>query len=284
MSSVNQISDKKYAQYNDYYFKSVLLERANGLLKFIGIPYEIVSIMLSEFTNVGPGISRIDFAGDVKKDDTNISLILECQSKLPTEEDIKRFFQYVASLRNFKNQNVELFILCTEKVPYDKKEFVINDECTYMMHVISLKDFKASTIFKNIENKLNNNEKITEEDIASLQLIVYTDYDELEYEVLIEARWLLEEISKQSNMDINEKNAIIYLFDVLSTNMLDDVEMEKYGEVTYMLLNPMDRFLEDKGRKDGKLDDAKILLKKGFSIEEIVEITKLSQEDIRNLE
>lgn len=284
MSSVNQISDKKYAQYNDYYFKSVLLERANGLLKFIGIPYEIVSIMLSEFTNVGPGISRIDFAGDVKKDDTNISLILECQSKLPTEEDIKRFFQYVASLRNFKNQNVELFILCTEKVPYDKKEFVINDECTYMMHVISLKDFKASTIFKNIENKLNNNEKITEEDIASLQLIVYTDYDELEYEVLIEARWLLEEISKQSNMDINEKKAIIYLFDVLSTNMLDDVEMEKYGEVTYMLLNPMDRFLEDKGRKEGKLDDAKILLKKGFSIEEIVEITKLSQEDIRNLE
>lgn len=277
MSSVNQISDKKYAQYNDYYFKSVLLERANGLLKFIGIPYEIVSIMLSEFTNVSPGISRIDFAGDVKKDDTNISLILECQSKLPTEEDIKRFFQYVASLRNFKNQNVELFILCTEKVPYDKKEFVINDECTYMMHVISLKDFKASTIFKNIENKLNNNEKITEEDIASLQLIVYTDYDELEYEVLIEARWLLEEISKQSNMDINEKKAIIYLFDVLSTNMLDDVEMEKYGEVTYMLLNPMDRFLEDKGRKEGKLDDAKILLKKGFSIEEIVEITKLSQ-------
>lgn len=240
--------------------------------------------MLSEFTNVSPGISRIDFAGDVKKDDTNISLILECQSKLPTEEDIKRFFQYVASLRNFKNQNVELFILCTEKVPYDKKEFVINDECTYMMHVISLKDFKASTIFKNIENKLNNNEKITEEDIASLQLIVYTDYDELEYEVLIEARWLLEEISKQSNMDINEKKAIIYLFDVLSTNMLDDVEMEKYGEVTYMLLNPMDRFLEDKGRKEGKLDDAKILLKKGFSIEEIVEITKLSQEDIRNLE
>lgn len=227
MSSVNQISDKKYAQYNDYYFKSVLLERANGLLKFIGIPYEIVSIMLSEFTNVGPGISRIDFAGDVKKDDKNISLILECQSKLPTEEDIKRFFQYMASLRNFKNQNVELFILCTEKVPFDKKEFVINDECTYMMHVISLKDFKASTIFKNIENKLNNNEKITEEDIASLQLIVYTDYDELEYEVLIEARWLLEEISKQSNMDINEKNAIIYLFDVLSTNMLDDVEMEK---------------------------------------------------------
>lgn len=67
MSSVNQISDKKYAQYNDYYFKSVLLERANGLLKFIGIPYEIVSIMLSEFTNVGPGISRIDFAGDVKR-------------------------------------------------------------------------------------------------------------------------------------------------------------------------------------------------------------------------
>lgn len=124
MSSVNQISDKKYAQYNDYYFKSVLLERANGLLKFIGIPYEIVSIMLSEFTNVGQGISRIDFAGDVKKDDKNISLILECQSKLPTEEDIKRFFQYVASLRNFKNQNVELSYCAPKKYLMIKKNLL----------------------------------------------------------------------------------------------------------------------------------------------------------------
>jgi len=63
-----------------------------------------------------------------------------------------------------------------------------------------------------------------------------------------------------------------------------------------MLLNPMDRFLLNKGRKEGikegkldtarngKLDTARNLLKRGFSIDEVVEITKLSHEDILNIE
>jgi hypothetical protein len=135
------IMKEKYPQYHDYNFKSVLLKRANGLLKFIGVPYEIESIYVSEYTNIGPSISRMDFAGDAIKDGKSISLILECQSKLPNEEDIKRFFQYVTSLLIFKNKNVELFILCTKKAPYDKKKFVINDDCTYVINVISLKDF-----------------------------------------------------------------------------------------------------------------------------------------------
>lgn len=294
MNSNNEILDKKYPQYHDYYFKSVLKSRANGLLKFIGIPYMIETIILSEYTTLTPGISRIDFAGDARKDGKMISLIVECQSELPTDEDIKRFFQYVASLRIFKNQDVELYILCTKKAPYTKKEFILNDECTYTMHVISLKDFKASKIFNSIEDKIKNNEKITDEDIASLQVIVYTDYDESELEILLKARMLIEKITEISEMDINEKKAIIYLFDVLSANMLNDEEMEKYEEDTYMLLNPTDRYLERKGRREGKRDGkregkregkrdiAQKLLGKGFSMDEVVEITGLSRDYILN--
>lgn len=160
MESKKDFLNKNYPQYNDYDFKSILLRRANGLLKFIGIPYDITSLMLSEYTSLSPGISRIDFAGEAVKDNKVISLILECQTQLPTEDDIKRFFQYVASLRVFKNNDVELFILCTKKAPYDKKEFVINDECTYTMHMISLKEFKATQIFKDIENKLEITKKL----------------------------------------------------------------------------------------------------------------------------
>ena len=290
MNTKNNILDKNYPQYNDYYFKSVLRQRANGLLKFIGIPYQIDTMILSEYTTVGPGISRIDFAGDVKGDEKNITLILECQSELPTDEDIKRFFQYVSSLRIFKNNNVELYILCTKKPSYDKKEFVINDECTYTMHVISLKDFKAREIFKCIEDKLKNNGKITDEDIASLQVIVYTDYEESELEVLLKARMLLEKIAEKSKIDINEKKAIIYLLDVLSVNMLDDEKVEKYEEETYMLLNPTDRYLLKKGKSEGKLEGefegkrnvALNLLDDGFPIEKVVELTGLSKEDILN--
>ena len=87
----------------------------------------------------------------------------------------------------------------------------------------------------------------------------------------------------QSELNINDKKAIIYLFDVLSANMLSDVEREKYGEEMYMLLNPMDRFLLNKCRKEGKCDVARNLLKRGFSIEEVVQITGLSENDIINM-
>jgi len=286
MNAKNDILDKNYPQYNDYYFKSVLRQRANGLLKFLKIPYQIDAMILSEYTTVGPGISRIDFAGDVKGDEKNITLILECQSELPTDEDIKRFFQYVSSLRIFKNNNIELYILCTKKPSYNKREFVINDECTYTMHVISLKDFKAREIFKCIEDKLKNNGEITDEDIASLQVIAYTDYDGSELEVLLKARMLLEKIAEKSKMDINEKKALIYLLDVLSVNMLDDDEAEEYEEETYMMLNPTDRYLEKKGKLEGKLegkrDVARNLLDEGFSIEQVVKLTGLSKEAILN--
>ena len=160
---------------------------------------------------MGPSISRLDFVGETLHKDNALILIFECQTKLPTDEDIKRFFQYVASIRVFKDSDVELYILCTEKPTYKKKEFRIKEGCIYTMHVISLKDFKAEEIFKNIEDKLKNNDKITDDDIASLQLIVYTDFNKSKLEILNKARKLLERISQKLVFDINEKRAIIYL-------------------------------------------------------------------------
>lgn len=205
MKIVNENSNNNYAQYNDYAFKSILKTRANGLLKFIGIPFRIRNMMLTELTNVGPRIHRIDFAGEADVVDDEVCIILECQTNLPSEDGITRFFQYVSSLRIFKKCKVELFILCTKKAPYDKKEFIINDGCTYTMHMISLKDFRAREIFKNIEDKLKNEEEINDADIASLQVIVYTEFEESKLEVLLKAHKLLEEISVRLDMDINEK-------------------------------------------------------------------------------
>ena len=300
-----------YPQIHDYEFKSILQQRADSLIEFLNIPYNILNIILSEYTTLGQGISRIDFAADAQKEDKIISLIIECQSQIPSQEDIKRFFQYVASLRIFKNQDVELYILCTKKVKQNTREFKINDQCTYTMQIISLKNYKATEIFKNIENKLKNNQTITDQDIASLQIIIYTDYQEPPLEILIKARKLIEKINnKNSNMNINEKQAIVYLFDVLCVNMLKDSDIDKYEEETIMLLNPTYRYLIKKGRKEGidegrkegidegrkegidegrtegrdetKLDIVKAMLSKGYPIEEIMDITKLSEEDILN--
>ena len=281
MSSLNSFLSKEYKHYNDYYFKSVLKKRANSLLKFLKIPYEFKKELISEYTNLGPNISRMDFVGEVEKDGKTITLILECQTNLPTDEDIKRFFQYVSSIRILKNNNVELFILCTEDAPYAEKEYVIKEDCVYTMRLISLKDFKAKDIFKNIEDKLKNNDEITDEDIASLQLIVYTDFDESMLNILNKARRLFEKISEKLIFDINEKLATIYLFDMLSINMLSESEHKKYREVNEMIANPTERYYMKKV-DEGKLDVARNMLAEGMDIADVVRFTGLSEEYILN--
>ena len=257
-------------------------------MKFVKIPHRIDKFLISEYTKLGPSISRLDFVGETLHKDNALILIFECQTKLPTDEDIKRFFQYVTSIRVFKDSDVELYILCTEKPTYKKREFRIKEGCIYTMHVISLKDFKAEEIFKNIEDKLKNNDKITDDDIASLQLIVYTDFNKSKLEILNKARKLLERISQKLVFDINEKRAIIYLFDVLSTNMLNGDEHEQYVEENRMLLNPVERYFKNQGIEEGiekgidkgKLETARNLLSDGVSIDKIVKATGLSEKEI----
>ena len=42
----------------------------------------------------------------------------------------------------------------------------------------------------------------------------------------------------------------------------------------------MERIAEKKGKLEGKLEDAEKMLKKGFSVEDIMEITGLSEKEI----
>lgn len=115
MNSKIDISNKTYGQFNDYIFKAILHSRANGLLKFMNIPYTIKKVLLSEYISLEPSISRLDFVCEAEKDGKRTSLILECQSTLPTGEDIKRFYQYVSTLRIFIDEYVDLFICALKK-------------------------------------------------------------------------------------------------------------------------------------------------------------------------
>jgi len=51
-----------------------------------------------------------------------------------------------------------------------------------------------------------------------------------------------------------------------------------------MLLNPTYRYLIKKGRDEIKLDIVKAMLSKGYSVEEIMDITKVSEEYVLSLE
>ena len=63
--------------------------------------------------------------------------------------------------------------------------------------------------------------------------------------------------------------------------------MVEFGVGNVMILNPVERYIDKKsreeGKKDGKLDDARNMIAEGFSIDLIVKITGLSEEDILNV-
>ena len=152
------------------------------------------------------------------------------------------------------------------------------------MHMVSLKEFKAKEIFNNIENKLKNNIQFSDEDIASLQLIIYTDFTEPPVKILKKARKLIDRIADTQIIDINEKIAIQYLFDLLSANMLNNEELEEYLEENKMILNPRERYFNqqgiEKGMENGRLEVAKNLLKTGMPLEEVIKITELPKNKI----
>lgn len=113
--------NKKYHHYTNYIFKKTIHKRAAGVLKFLNIPYKIKNFLITEITDDGPQIHRLDFAGEVEKQGEEIILILECQTKLPTDEDILRFFQYVSSLRIMKKAKLNCTYCLQKKHPTQKE-------------------------------------------------------------------------------------------------------------------------------------------------------------------
>jgi len=166
-------------------------------------------------------------------------------------------------------------------------------------HGLRISSFYKPERFNKIEHKLKYRKKITEEDIAALQLIAYTSYTETTLEILKKANTIINKIP----LDINEKEAIIYILDVLSTNILNEKDKKEYPEETKMLINPRDEYMKNEGIKEGinkgkeegkqegkeegiqenKEEIARKLLNKNMPLKEISEITELTTEEIKNL-
>ena len=125
------------------------------------------------------------------------------------------------------------------------------------MNVISLKHFKATDILKNVENKIKNNIEITDEDIAALQLIAYTTYSKSKLELLKKTYKLVRKLP----IEPIEKEAIQYILDVLSTNLLTKEYKDKLMENNNMMINPREEYFMNKGKIEGIETIAKNLIK-----------------------
>ena len=81
------------------------------------------------------------------------------------------------------------------------------------------------------------------------------------------------ELIEKLNIDANEKEAILYILDVLSGNMLDEKDKNKFMEVRKMMINPRDEYLVNKGIEKGIEKGKEIGIEKGIEKEKF-EIAK----------
>ena len=138
-----------YAHYHDYNIKSILEKRSNSLLRVVGIPHEIRSVIFKEVTGMGPAIRRLDFAADVGVlDEIPLTLILECQTIFPTDDDLDRFFEYLVFFKKLTKGDVEVYILCMDEIDRNHIKYRINKDSYFIFNLVSLKNLKAEEIFK----------------------------------------------------------------------------------------------------------------------------------------
>ena len=73
---------------------------------------------------------------------------------------------------------------------------------------------------------------------------------------------------------MNEKEAVLYVLNVLSTNMLNETEKNKFMEERKMMINPRDEYLVNKGIEKGRLEG----MEKGRDFEKCLD----TQESTKN--
>ena len=83
--------------------------------------------------------------------------------------------------------------------------------------------------------------------ILLLTLVIYTDYNETTLEILKRAYKTVEQLNITNQ---NEKQAIFYILNILSVNMLDENDYTEFMEETEMILDPRERYMKKKMQEE----------------------------------
>ena len=239
---------------------------------------------------------KVDFVG-LSNNDRVINI--EFQSTYVSNHDVIRFMKYAIILKEKYNKETITLIIST----FEKKNREINfklhknsDNTLYLYVLVSL---DADEIFKQIEEKVKNNQELSQKDIVDLSIIPLFKSKYSVGEVLLKTATLT------NKLKVSSENITYLKFnqDKLTEKFVKDKElknkiMEEIGmsmslferkcyEIEEEFINKgIEQGIErgiGQGKRDFMLKTAKNMLDKNFTKEEIMDITGINEEELSSL-
>ena len=277
--------DKMTGKQEDIIFKDVSEEEVDVFLKRLNIKSKKKKLNPTEIRYIDVAILIADII--IELDD--MILIIEFQSTNVDTNDKNRFLAYF-SVVNFKKKTkkeVKLLVISTAEKS-KRVTHIIDDIISFKFDIFSMMDMNGDAIINNIENKMKNNEKITNEELIDLSLVPVMGSENTQVEQIEKSVNLILSINLE---DYKVKNLVKSIAYLLADKFLEDGEhktilCDALGGKMNAVYDYGERRKQEgiiEGMKEGSEKMALYMIKKGESDEEIQKETELSLDEIKAL-
>ena len=200
-------------------------------------------------------------------------------------------------------RDIKTIIISTANKAKRKVTYRINEESQHIINLEVLTTINGDQLYNNIKNKHENNEKLTEEDIANLSLIPLMKTKEPIDKVILKICKLTNDLKiKQEDLDYLKQSQ-----KMLTERYVKKDEMKKAIQKEIKMVTDLFKWVDKEtkaelikegkieGIKEGKIEGIKEGIKKGelnvvskmlkenVKIEDIMKFTDLSKKEILNL-
>ena len=295
--------DRNIHDIYDVILKLIIAVYGSVFLNFMGIEGELKEELSVEFTTLTGNKFYLDFLG-LLDDDTLCHI--EFQYPHAKSVDDERFFKYniSAEVRHQKRAETYVFNFDFKNIEFKFKKMG-KTKCFCPINFY-LEDIDFKKFFENINIKVNSNTSLSNYEEIILLLVPIFPKFKGDVNVLI---WISKILSNKELFDESKYEFIKFIVDLEIENFLtkdeqneifeaikmtpqaEELVIKVINEVNQKVLNEteqkgIEQGIEQgigQGIKQNKLEIAKNMVDGGFSIDEIVEITGLSADEINSL-
>jgi len=260
-------------QVNDVIMKALTGTFGDHTLRVFGLDTaRIVSVFATEIPVVEVKNRRTDFVFVLED---NTLLHLEFQVTL---EDLERFMLYDARLANMDGRNIQTAVIYSGKIE-EAPEILCRGSITYRVTNVYMKGFDGDEEYDRIRAKIDNGEQLDDEDLLKIIFLPLMKSKLTEAEMTMQAAELAKAIPGERGI------FVIGVLVALSDRYLSENDMKKLMEVLSM--TPIAQWFREEGREEGRkekgIEMARAALRKGYPVDDVIDITGLSRETVLRL-
>lgn len=210
-------------------------------------------------------------------------LHLEFQTSPATRNDLHRFAGYDLKLLDRYWRTIRTVVIYSGRV----KEAQDGFECgslVYKVKNVHLNRLDGEEKYRHLSQKIESGEELSKSEVVQLIFLPLMKHEESEGEMALKAAALAKKIRD------DKQNLVFAAIIALSDKYMADAQKKRLLEVIAM--TQIEQWIKEEGRKEGriegriegkieaKIETARAALKKGFSPEDVAEITGLPLNEV----